>query len=225
MKTLRATWTVLRKDLLLERRTFELLPSVLLLAIGTMILMRFALSVDSVDGDLAAGALLIPLLFASLLGIGRLFATEERDAGIDQFLLSPCPPAALIAAKVLGLFALLLTLCTVLLPVFALLLLDPPLWPVLPQVVGVLLLLSATLAVIGGLVSGLAIGARARELLVPILAVPLSIPSLIAAQASLAPLLTNAPDALATRWPGALAIYAVVLALVGSVVAEFLVED
>lgn len=225
MTSLRATLLVLRKDLLLERRTFELLPSMALLALGTIILMRFALNRDEVDGDLAAGALLIPLLLAALLGISRLFAAEEQDAGVDQFLLSPAPPGALLAAKVLGLIVVLVVLEVVLVPVFALLLLGPSLGPAIPELILVLLVLDAALAVIGGLVAGLAIGARARELLVPILVVPFALPALIGAQAALAPVLAADPGALPTRWPAVVAIYAVILGLVGSVVAEFLIED
>lgn len=225
MTSLRAMLLVLRKDLLLERRTFELLPSMALLALGTIVLMRFALNRDEVEGDLAAGALLIPLLLAALLGISRLFAAEEQDAGVDQFLLSPAPAGALLAAKVLGLMVVLVVLEVVLVPVFALLLLGPALLPVIPELVLVLLVLDAALAVIGGLVAGLAIGARARELLVPILVVPFALPALIGAQAALAPVLAADPGALATRWPAVVAIYAVILGLVGSVVAEFLVED
>lgn len=225
MSSLRAMLLVLRKDMLLERRTFELLPSMALLALGTIILMRFALNRDEVDGDLAAGALLIPLLLAALLGISRLFAAEEQDAGVDQFLLSPAPPGALLAAKVLGLIVVLVVLEIVLVPVFALLLLGPALVPVIPELVLVLLVLDAALAVIGGLVAGLAIGARARELLVPILVVPFALPALIGAQAALAPVLAADPGALATRWPAVVGIYAVILGLVGSVVAEFLIED
>ncbi|MEH3053113.1 MAG: heme exporter protein CcmB [Patulibacter minatonensis] len=223
--SLRATWLVVRKDLLLERRTFELLPSMGLLALGTIALLRFALDQDEVSGDLAAGALLIPLLLAALLGIARLFAAEESDAGVDQFLLSPAPAGALLAAKIVGLFVVLVTLEVVLVPVFALLLLGPSIGPVLPEVVLVLLLLDAALAVIGGLVAGLAIGSRSRELLIPIMVVPFALPALISAQAALAPVLEQDPGALVTRWPAVLAIYAVILGLVGSVVAEFLVED
>lgn len=225
MSGLRAMVLVLRKDLLLERRTFELLPSMSLLALGTMVLMRFALNRDTVEGDLAAGALLIPLLLAALLGISRLFAVEEQDAGVDQFLLSPAPAGALLAAKVLALAAVLLVLEIALVPIFALLLLGPSLWPVLPEVTLVLLLLNAALALIGGLVAGLAIGVRTRELLVPILVVPLAIPALIGAQAALAPVLAADAGGLSTRWPAVVGIYAVILGLVGSVVAEFLVED
>ncbi len=225
MTSLRAMLLVLRKDLLLERRTFELLPSMALLALGTMVLMRFALDRDEVEADLAAGVLLVPLLLAALLGITRLFAAEEQDAGVDQFLLSPAPAGALLAAKVLGLMVVLVILEVVLVPVFALLLLGPALWPVLPEIILVLLVLDAALAVIGGLVAGLAIGARARELLVPIMVVPFALPALIGAQAALAPVLAADPGALATRWPAVVAIYAVILGLVGSVVAEFLVED
>ncbi len=225
MNWLRATTIVLRKDLLLERRTFELLPAMSLLALGTMIVLRFALDAETVEGDLAAGALLVPLLFAALLGISRLFATEERDSGIEQYLLSPAPPAALLGAKVVGLLLVLIVLELALVPVFALLLLGPALWPVLGEVALVLLLLDLALAVVGALVAGMAIGARSRELLIPILVVPLSIPALIGAQAALAPVLADGATALSVRWPAVLAIYAVVLALVGSVVAEYLVED
>lgn len=225
MNALRATWIVLRKDLLLERRSFELLPAMALLALGTMIVLRFALNQDTVEGDLAAGALLVPLLFATLLGVSRLFAGEERDDGIDQFLLSPAPAGALLAAKVLGLALVLIVLEAVLVPVFALLLLGPSIGPALPSVILVLVLLDLLLALIGGLVAGIAISARSRELIIPILMVPLSIPALIAAQAALAPVLDGGATALAWRWPAVLAIYAVVLALVGSVVGEYVVED
>jgi heme exporter protein B len=222
---LRAMLLVLRKDLILERRTFELLPSMSLLALGTMVLLRFALDRDEVEGDLAAGALLIPILFAALLGISRLFAAEERDGGIQQFLLSPAPPGAMLAAKILALFVVLVVLEVALVPLFALLLLGPSLLPALPALVLVLLLLNLALAVVGGLVAGLAIGVRARELLIPIMVVPLSLPALIGAQAAMAPVLAADPGGLTVRWPAVVGIYAVVLGLVGSVVAEYLVED
>lgn len=222
---MKAVWTVLRKDLLLERRSFELLPAMALLALGTLVVLRFALDQETVEGDLAAGALLVPLLFASLLGVSRLFAGEERDGGLEQYLLSPAPSGALLAAKVAGLTLVLLVLELVLVPAFAILLLGPDLLPVLPEIVLVLLLLDLTLATLGGIVAGIAIGARSRELIVPILIVPLALPALIAAQEALAPVLEVGAGALPWRWPAVLAIYAVVLALVGSVVGEYLVED
>lgn len=225
MSSLRAMLLVLRKDLLLERRTFELMPSMSLLALGTIVLMKFALDQDEVEGDLAAGALLIPLLLAALLGIARLFAAEEEDAGIDQYLLSPAPAGAIVAAKVVGLLLILIALEVVLVPVFALLLLGPSLGPALPEIVLMLFLLDAALAVIGGLVAGLAIGSRSRELLIPIMVVPFALPALIGAQAALAPVLAADPGAMPTQWPAVVGIYAVILGLVGSVLAEFLVED
>lgn len=221
----RAIVAVLRKDLLLERRTFELLPAMALLALGTMVMLRFALDQETVEGDLAAGCLLVPLLLSSLLGVSRLFASEERDAGLQQYLLSPAPSGALLAAKVLALAIVLLVLEVALVPLFGLMLLGPDLLPRLPELILVLLLLNLTLATLGGLVAGIALGARSRELIVPILVVPLAIPALIAAQAALAPVLEPGAEALPWRWPAVLAIYAVILALVGSVLGEYLVED
>jgi len=187
-----ATRAILAKDLLLERRGFELLPAMALLALGTLVLLRFALNRESVSGDLAAGALLLPLLLAALLGISRLFVSEERDGGIDVLLLTPAPPGALLAAKVAGLWLALAALEVVLVPAFGLLLLGPSLFPALPGLILVLALLNAAIAVIGGLVAGIALGASSRELLVPILVVPLALPAVIAAQRAIAPLLVGA---------------------------------
>lgn len=222
---LRATWLVLRKDLLLERRTFELLPAMALLALGTLVLLRFAFDTQEVEGDFAAGALLVPLLLAALLGISRLFEAEERDRGIDQFRLSPAPAGALLAAKVIGLTVVLIALEVVLVPLYGLLLLGPSLGPVLLQLAVVLLLLDVALATLGGLVAAMAIGARSRELLIPIITIPFGLPALIAAQQALAPVLEPGASALTLRWPAVLALYAVLLALVGSVVGEYLVDD
>src|ERR1700755_2797755 len=91
--------TVLRKDLLLELRDFETLPAMILFAIVTFVIFHFGLNRDTIDGQLAAGVLTVTLLFASMLGINRLFVAEREQGGFDAFLLAPIERSALLIAQ------------------------------------------------------------------------------------------------------------------------------
>jgi len=109
---------------------------------------------------------------------------------------------------------------------FSVLLLGPGLGQALPGLVLVLLLADAGLAVIGTLVGALAVQTRARDLIVPLLALPLCVPLLIAAAEATAPLLAEggggAPEG---RWLLVLALYDVVFGLLAYAVFDFLLED
>jgi heme exporter protein B len=90
----------------------------------------------------------------------------------------------------------------------------------------VLVLADLGIAVVGTLVSALAVGARARELLVPLLALPLLIPVLIGAARATSPLLAQGgADALPVRWLAILALYDVVFGLLSYAVFDYLLED
>jgi heme exporter protein B len=217
---------VVRKDLLVERRTGETVPTIVLFALSTFVLFHFALARDSVEGELAAGVLWVTLLFAAVLAIGRLFVAEREQGGFDAFLLAPVDPTAMLVAKAVVLFCFLAALELVAVPAFALLLLGPSAWGVLPELALVLVLADVGVAVIGTLVGALGAQARARELIVPILALPLLIPVAIAAARATAPLLlATGAEALPGRWLGVLALYDLVFGLVALAIFDFLMED
>ena len=121
------------------------------------------------------------LLFAAVLAINRLFVAEREEGGFDGFLLAPVDRTALFVAKATVLFGFLVAVEVLVVPAFAILLLEPSPGPGLPELVGMLLLADAGIAVVGTLVGALAVQTRARELLVPLLALPLMIPLVIAA--------------------------------------------
>ena len=98
---------LVRKDLLLELRSKESVPAMLLFSLSTFVLFRFGLDRQSVDGDLASGVLWVTLLFASVLGLNRLFVTEREEGGFDGFLLAPVDRTALFVAKALVMLAFL----------------------------------------------------------------------------------------------------------------------
>jgi heme exporter protein B len=221
-----AVSALIRKDLRLELRTRESVPAMVLFSLGTFVLFHFALDRPAVDGDLAAGVLWVTLLFAAILGINRLFVAEREEGGFDGFLLAPVDRTALFVAKAAVLFAFLVALETAAVAAFAVLLLDPSPWPALPGLAVVLVLADAGLAVVGTLVGALAVQTRARDLLVPLLAIPLTVPLVIAGARATSPLLAaGGAEALEGRWLLILGLYDLVFGLLAYAIFDFLLED
>src|SRR5262249_4009363 len=149
-----------------------------------------------------------------ILGINRLFVAEREEGGFDGFLLAPVDRTAMFVAKASVLFVFLVLLEIAAVAAFAILLLDPSPFPALPGLAAVLVLADAGLAVIGTLVGALAVQTRARDLIVPLLAIPLSVPLVIAGARASAPLLDAAgPGALEGRWLAVLGLYDLVFGL------------
>jgi heme exporter protein B len=222
----RAVAAIVRKDLLVELRTGEAVPTMVLFSLSTFVLFHFALERDTVEGELAAGVLWMTLLFAAVLAIGRLFVAEREQGGFDGFLLAPVDRTAMLVAKASVLFCFLVAVELVAVPAFAILLLGPSLWGVLPELAAVLLLADLGIALIGTLVGAIGVQARARELIVPIIVLPLLIPVAIAAARATSPLLLEAgAAALPGRWLGVLALYDLVFGLVALAIFDFLLED
>lgn len=223
---MRTTFAVLGKDLRLELRTFETLPAMVLFSLSTFVIFHFALGRGAVGGQLAAGILTVTLLFAALLGAGRLFVAEREQGGFDAFLLAPVDRTTLLLAKACAMFLFLALLEVVAVPAFGLLLLGPSLGPRLGGLVAVLALADLALAVIGTLVSAIAIHTRARDMISPIVGLPLLLPALIATARAAAPVLSlHSGGAPPGKWLLILALYDVVFALLSYAVFDFLLED
>jgi heme exporter protein B len=221
-----ATRAILRKDLLLELRTKESVPAMTLFTLTVYVLFHFGLDRDSLDGELAAGVLWVTLLLAAVIGVTRLFAAEREQGGIDALLLAPVDRTALFLAKAAALFLFLTAVELVALPAFALLLLGPGLGGTLPELALVLLLGNLGIASVGALVSALAAETRARELIVPLLLLPLLVPLLISCAQASEPFLRpdQGPEDLG-RWLALLTLYDVVFVLLSVAVFDYLLED
>ena len=223
---MRAASALLRKDILLELRSRESVPAMALFALTAFVIFHFGLDRSSLAGSLAAGVLWVTLLLAGVLGINRLFVAEREQGGLDGFLLAPVDRVALLVAKALALLAFLAVVELVAVPAFALLLLGPPVWPALPQLIVVLVLADVGIAVVGTLVSALSVQTAARDLIGPLISLPLMIPLLIAAAGATTPLfLAGGAAPLPLRWMAILGLYDAVFALLAYAVFDFLVED
>lgn len=209
-----------------ERRTPQVLHAMALFSVGVFVAFRFGLQDGSVSGPLAAGILLVTTLLAALLGIGRLWAAEEEEGGLDGFRLTPVRASALVAAKALALWSFLLVLHLIAVPVFAFLLLSDGLTAdAIPKLIGAIVLIDLGIACAGTLVGAVAAAARSRELLVPLMAVPLLIPLVAIASEVLGPLLQTVGPGAEGRWWLALALYDGVFLLVCWSVSDGIVED
>jgi heme exporter protein B len=219
--------TLLRKELLLERRVPQLVPAMALFSVTTFVVFHFALQQRAVSGDLAAGILVVTLLFATMLGLNRLFVADKEEGGFDAFLLAPVDRTALGVAKAVTLYAFLVLVELVMLPAFAILLLGPGMgWDVVGKLVVVLALVNVGLSVIGTLVGALAVQTRARDLIGPLVALPLLVPVVISAARVLSPVLASAgAGALQGRYLGLLGLYDLVFGLLAYAVFDFLLED
>ena len=223
---MRTALIVLRKDLRLELRTLETVPAMVLLSVVTFVIFHFGLNRNTIAGQLAAGVLVTTLLFAAILGINRLFVAEREQGGFDAFLLAPVDRTAMLLAKAAALFIYLVVLEVVAVPAFGLLLLGPSLGPVILGLSAILLLADLGLAVIGTLVSAIAVHTRARDLIGPVIALPMLIPALIATARAAGPVLAvHSSGSPPGKWLAILALYDLVFALVAYGVFDFLLED
>jgi heme exporter protein B len=223
------TWTVvaalLRKEARVELRTFESIPAMTLFSVTTYVLFHFGLQADSLTGKSASGVLWVTLLFAAVLGINRLFVADDEQGGFDAFMLSPASRGALLFGKAAALLAYLVAVEVVTVPAFALLLLGVGIGQALPDLVGVLALADIGVAAIGTLVGALAVRTRARDLLGPLLSLPLLVPVVIAAARLSTPLFSDPATALPVRWLVTLALYDLVFAVIAFALFDFLLED
>lgn len=217
---------ILRKDLLIELRTKESVPAMVLFSVTVYVLFHFGLDRDSLAGELASGVLWVTLLLAAVIGVTRLFAAEREQGGLDGLLLAPVDRTSLFVAKAAALFLFLTAVELVAVPAFALLLLGPGLGGALPELLLILALANLGVAAVGALVAALAAETRARELIVPLLLLPLLVPLLIACAQATEPLMRQVagPEDLG-RWLSVLTLYDVVFVLLSVAVFDFLLED
>jgi heme exporter protein B len=197
----------------------------LLFATTIFVIFRFGLDRTRLDGALAAGVLLVTILFAALLAINRIFVAEREQGGFEAIRLAPADATALFFAKATALLVYLVVLEAFALPVFWLFFLDDAsgLVPMLP----VLLLLDGALAITGAIVSPMATNSRARDLIAPLILLPLLVPAMIAAAGAGQHLLAAGGPSYEQygTWLAVLGLYDLVFLLIGWAAFDFLIED
>ena len=177
---------ILRKDLTRELRTREMLISMVLFVLLAMIVFHYAFSVkEGVDLTYFTGGMLwATFIFAMLLGLNRSFAQEKDEHCLDGLLLCPVDRVTIFLAKTAGNLIFLLIIQAVAVPVFTLFFVERSYLADLPLFLLVLLLADMGICALGTLLATISMNTRSRDLLLPILFLPLIVPVLIAATAA-----------------------------------------
>lgn len=166
------TAALARKDLLLELRGRETLPAMALFVVAVLVAFRFALTGD--QSDAAAGLLWVAIVFTALLGLGRAFVPEREQGVLDALVLTPCDRSAIWLAKLVATLVFLVLVELIALPAFAFFFegLDG-------ATLAAVVLADIGICAVGTLLAAMAVAARSRELLLPLLFLPLAIPIVI----------------------------------------------
>ena len=162
-----------RKDLRLELRARDTLPAMLLFVLSTLVVFHFALPTGA-DEVAAQGLLWVALVFTALLGLARVWAPEREGGALEGLVLAPCDRSAIWLGKSVAVFLFLAAIEVVALPAFSLFFspLDGS------AVLGVLLA-NVGICTVGTLLAAMAAASRTRELILPLLFLPLAIPLVV----------------------------------------------
>jgi len=176
-RSIAVAYAVARKDLTSEWRTRELVPALGQFVVLALVIANFGFQIDSRNATvIAPGVLWLALVFAGLVAFGRAFAAEREQASLEAMLLTPAPAAAIFAGKAIA-AALLLIVCElVLLPAMTLFFGTP----LNPALIVAVLLATVGMAALGCLFAAIVARVRSREVLLPLLTLPLWIPFIVA---------------------------------------------
>ena len=176
----RAVWLIVRKALTVQVRSRELAYTTLVFAVSCVLVFAFSLVQEGRAAEgVGAGVLWLAIMFAGNLALGRTFERERQSETLRALMLVPAPRPAVYLGKLTGIVVLLLLTEAVLVPLVALLfqaeLLAHPIWLVSVVAAGTL-----GFAAVGTLFAAMLVRARSRDVLLPVLLYPITVPVIIA---------------------------------------------
>jgi heme exporter protein B len=201
-----------RKDLRVELRARDTLPAMLLFVLSTLVVFHFALP-ESSGNDAAYGLLWVAIVFTALLGLARAWVPEQEHGVLDGLVLAPCDRSAIWLGKTLATLAFLVSSEAVALPAFAVFFA-----PLDATALAGVLLADIGICAVGSLMAAMAAAGRSREVLLPLLVLPLAIPLIIGGVGA-------AVSADATRYLLLLALYDGVFAVLSWASFEYVVTE
>ena len=223
MKFFRKAWYIARKDILAELRTREMVST--MGAFSVLVILLFAFAFDlrvAKAGTVAPGALWVVVAFAGMLGLNRSLTSEIDRGSFDALLLTPIDRSAIFLGKSLGIIVFMFAIEAVILPLFVIFFNLPFLQPTILFIVA---LGTIGYGGIGTLLATMSSNTRLREVLLPVLLLPIAIPALLAAVKCTAGALDGRDFAEWANWFGLLVSFDLVMLGASFLVYDFIVED
>jgi heme exporter protein B len=222
---LRAMGAVVWKDLSAELRSRELISAMLVFALLVILIFNFALDLDPAtrrEPTITAGVLWVIFVFAGTLGLNRSMAVEKDRGCMDGLLLAPVDRSAIYFGKVLGNLVFMLMVEIIVLPIYSLLY-NVNLFN--PGLLMVVLLGSIGYVAVGTLLAAMAVQARTRDILLPILLFPVVLPVILAAVKASTGYLDGLEMAQIRPWLNLLVAYDIIFTAVAFMVFDYVVEE
>jgi heme exporter protein B len=219
----RAMGAVIWKDLAAELRSRELLSAMLVFALLVILIFNFALELDiQTRSTVTAGVLWVTFIFAGTLGLNRSMAIEKDRGCLDGLLLAPVDRAAIYFGKMLGNLIFMVIIEAIVLPVYSVLY-NTNLFN--PGFLLVTILGSIGYVTVGTLLAAMAVQARTRDILLPILLFPVIIPVILAAVKASMGFLQGLESPEIMPWINLLIVYDVIFLAVAFMTFDYVVEE
>jgi len=224
-ETARRTWYMAWKDVTVELRARERVTAMLFFAALVLFVFNFAVGPDqSRLREVAPGLLWLAFLFTGMLGLGRSFQAERENECFEELLLTPGDRESLYLGKLFGNLLFMLMAEALILPLFAILY-NIDLWRHLPSLALVAFLGSLGFSTLGTLLAAMTAHMRAREVMLPLLLFPLTVPVILGAVRATEAVLLGEGLGSVAHWIKLLAGFDVVFVVVCPLIFEFVLEE
>lgn len=223
MGALGPIWAIARKDLLLEFRNRDIVVSIVVFSLLVLVIFNFAIELTPVNAAaVGPGILWVAVAFAGVIGLNRAFVLEKDRDALDGLMLAPISRDTLFLGKGLGSLVFMLTAEAVLLPVFAALF-DVDIMRVETAVVASMTTLGFSAA--GTVFAAMAVNTRSREIMLPVLFLPVISPLLIAAVEATGQVAGGGSWSAAGQWIQIIAVFDVIFVAGGALLFHYVLED
>ncbi len=220
---LRPTIAVLWKDIVLEARTKDIVVAVLVFSLLVILVFNFAIEpAPHMVVLVAPGILWVAFVFGGVLGLTRSFALEKENGSLHGLMLAPVSRDTIFFGKMLAVFLLMLLVEAIVLPIFAVLF---NLSLAVPELVPVAVLATLGTATVGTVFSAMAVNTRAREVMLPMLFLPVALPIIIAAVEASGVVVRDGGLGDLARWLPFLAAFDAIFLVVCPIAFHLVVEE
>jgi heme exporter protein B len=222
-ETFTSVFAIFWKDMLSGLRTKEVITSVLVFGLLVLVIFNFAFEPGTgIRVSIAPGMLWVALVFAGVLGLNRTFDPERENSCIEGLMLCPVERHVIYWGKLASSFTFMLMVAIILTPIF-LALFNLPIF--MPGLVLIIVLASFGFSSVGSLFSALSAGTKARDILLPILFLPIVVPIIIAAVEATGLVLQGKSWSDMSTWLQIMIAFDVIFLVISTLVFEFVIEE
>lgn len=216
---------IIWKDMITELKTKEMLSSMFIFALLVILIFIFSVDLSIVNSnDVGPGVLWVAFIFAGTLGLNRSFAIENQDGRLQGIMLTPADRSAVYFGKMISNLVFLSIMEAFILPVF-MIFFNVDIFRVLGPLLFVVFLGSLGFCVLGTLLSSMASNLKAREIMLPILLYPLSIPIIIGSVKMTSALLAGKSLSDVTNWIGLTLCFVIIFIGVSIMTIDHILEE